>query len=92
MPCDMDFSMYYSLFIIYLEVIMQNLHSVILVTSQLPISARRAKKKCISISACVQTMHINDVTMKMYVTTKNYFRILSSFVNYGKFTLIVYDK
>jgi hypothetical protein len=37
-------------FIIYLVVIMQNLHGLILVTSQLPISARRAK------------MHINIST------------------------------
>ena len=47
-------------FIIYLVVIMQNLHGVILATSQSPISARRAKnayqyqhacKKCISITS-----------------------------------------
>ena len=37
-------------------------------------------KNCISISVRVQKMHINDVTMKMYVTTNKYFRILSSFV------------
>ena len=40
-------------------------------------------KKCISISARVQKMHINDVTMKKYVTTNKstvkYFRILSFF-------------
>ena len=40
-------------------------------------------KKCISISARVQKMHINDVTMKKYVTTNKstvkYFRILSYF-------------
>jgi hypothetical protein len=36
-------------------------------------------KKCISISARVQKMHISDVTMKKYVTTNKYFRILSSF-------------
>jgi hypothetical protein len=61
-------------FITYLLdlVIMQNVHGVILATSQLPISAR------------VQNMHINDVTMKKYVTTNKftvkYFRILSSFI------------
>ena len=41
-------------------------------------------KKCISISARVQKMHINDVTMKKYVTTNKfvvkYFRIWSSFI------------
>jgi hypothetical protein len=70
------------MFIIYLVMSMQNLHSVILATSQLSISEHCAKK-CISISARVQKMHINDITMKMYVTTNNsidkYFRILSSF-------------
>jgi hypothetical protein len=43
-------------FIIYLAVIMQNFHDMILVTSQLPISERRAKyqhacKKCISVTS-----------------------------------------
>jgi hypothetical protein len=55
---------------IYLVEIMQNLHGVILATSQLPISAR------------VQKMHINDITMKKYVKTNKsivkYFKILSS--------------
>ena len=40
-------------------------------------------KKSISISAHKQKIHINDVTMKKYVTTNKYvvkyFRILSSF-------------
>jgi hypothetical protein len=49
-------------FIIYLVVIMLNLYGVILTTSQLPISARRAKN-AYQYQHAVQKMHINDVTI-----------------------------
>jgi hypothetical protein len=52
-------------------------------------------KTCISISARVQKMHINDLAIKTNVTknksTVNYFRILSSFTT-ANLALIVYDK
>jgi hypothetical protein len=84
-------------FIIYLLVIMQNLDGGIWAMSQLPISVRCAKnayqyqhacRKCISISACMQEMHINDVTMKKYVTTNKSI----VFIYCGNFSWIVCDK
>jgi hypothetical protein len=50
------------IFIIYVVVIMQNLHDVILATSQLLISARSAKHINISTRA-------KDVILKKHVTT-----------------------
>jgi hypothetical protein len=54
-------------------------------------------KKCISIhvSARVQKLYMNDVTMKKHVMTNKtivkYFRIFAN-VYYGNFSLIVYNK
>jgi hypothetical protein len=47
-------------------------------------------KKCISISACVQKMHINDVTMKKYNEKVRHKKQV--FIYYNNFSLIVYDK
>jgi hypothetical protein len=46
-------------------------------------------KKSISISARVQKMHINDVTMKKYVTKIK--SVVKYFIYYGNFSWIVYD-
>ena len=54
-------------FIIYLIVDMQNLHGLIWMTSQSPISARRAKN-AYPISSRRAKMHILDVIMENYVT------------------------
>jgi hypothetical protein len=77
---------------------MQNLQGVILATSQLHFSARRAKMH-ISISARVQQMHVNNVTMKKGRHDKQVSsQLLKNFVfiYYGNFSLIhvhaVYDK
>jgi hypothetical protein len=75
-PCIMSF-------IIYLVVIMQNLHSIILMTSQLPISARHAKN-------AYQWCH-NE---KVHHNKQIYSQILQKFVflYYGDFSLIAYDR
>jgi hypothetical protein len=69
-PCydTMEIQKYsFNTYIYHILCNVQNLHGVILARSQLPISARRAKN-AYQYQHTLQKMHINDVTMKKYVT------------------------